>query len=213
MLRINAEDVLNIHRMGEDKGWRDYTWYDAFQLRGDYTNQITNRHQLKSGFKATLNKMHLDYGRHRWSDHRIDQPPEYWTERNVSYLEVGAYIQDKIEFEGMVMNIGVRMDGFKSFEGAFTDPWSYYYTKGVNYDSLYYAPSKVPPMKVVVSPRLGVSHPITDNAKLFFNYGYFFQRATVEDLYTDIREQTSSLEMMGNARYEFPQNHFLRTGC
>ena len=197
------KDVLNIHRMGEDKGWRDYTWYDAFQLRGDYTNQVTNRHELKTGFKATLNNMNLDYGRHRWSDHRIDLPPEYWTERDVSYLEAGAYIQDKIEFEGMIMNIGVRLDGFKSFEGAFTDPWSYYYTKGVNYDSLYYAPSKIPQMKVVVSPRLGVSHPVTDNAKLFFNYGYFFQRATVEDLYTDIREQTSSLEMMGNPNLNF----------
>ncbi len=197
------KDVLNIHRMGEDKGWRDYTWYEAYQLRGDYTNQITKRHQIKSGFRGALNKMYLDYGRHRWDDDHVNLPHEAWTSRNLSYLELGAYVQDKIEFEGMIMNIGVRLDGFKSNEKAFTDPWSAYYMKGLNYDSLYSAPGEVPPLKLVLSPRLGVSHPITENAKLFFNYGYFYQRGTVEDLYTDIRDRTSSLERMGNPSLDF----------
>ena len=197
------KDVLNIHRLGEDKGWRDYTWYETVQMRADYTNQITNRHQIKTGIKGTLNKMYLDYGRHRWSDSHINEPHEYWTSRDISYLELGGYVQDKIEFEGMIMNIGLRFDSFRSNEQAFTDPWSYFYSKGVNYDSLYFADAEIPDMKFVLSPRLGVSHPITENAKLFFNYGYFYQRATIDNLYGDIRKLTSSLDQMGNPSLDF----------
>jgi len=197
------KDVLDVHRLGEDKGWRDYTWYETFQLKGDYTNQLNTNHLLKTGFKSSLNKMYLDYGRHRWDDSHIDLPAEDWTKRSISYLEVAGYLQDKIEFGGMIMNIGVRIDGFKSFVPAFTDPWSYYYQKGVNFDSLYNAPSDVPEMKIVLSPRLGVSHPITENAKLYFNYGYFYQRGTIQDLYTDIRKISSSLDRMGNPNLDF----------
>ena len=34
-----------------------------------------------------------------------------------------------------------------------------------------------------MSPRLGVSHPITVESKLFFNYGRFTQVPTSDDLY------------------------------
>jgi len=197
------KDVLAVHRLGEDKGWRDYTWYETFTLRGDYTNQVTTNHLIKAGFKSSLNKMFLDYGRHRWSDNHINEPPEYWTKRSVSYLEFAGYVQDKIEFAGMIMNVGLRLDGLKSYVPAFTNPWSYYYQDGVNYDSLYYAESEIPSTKIVLSPRLGVAHPITENAKLFFNYGYFYQRGTVENLYTDVRKYSSSLELMSNPNLRF----------
>jgi outer membrane receptor protein involved in Fe transport len=101
------------------------------------------------------------------------------------------------------MNIGLRLDAFQSEVEAFTDPWSAYYQKGKNFDSLYYAPGQLPEMKYVFSPRLGVSHPITEDAKLFFNYGYFFQRGNVENLYTDIRNFSSGLDKMGNSNLEF----------
>ena len=197
------KDVLDVHRLGEDKGWRDYTWYETFQFKGDYTNQINNNHLIKTGFKTALNKMYLDYGRHRYDDSHVNLPAEDWTKRDISYLEIGSYIQDKIEFGGMIMNIGLRIDGFKSYVPAFTDPWSYFYQSGVNFDSLYDAPSDIPEMKVVISPRLGVSHPITENAKLFFNYGYFYQRGSVQDLYSDIRKISSSLDRMGNPNLNF----------
>lgn len=197
------KDVLDIHRLGEDKGWRDYTWYETFQAKGDYTNQITTNHLLKTGFKTSLNKMYLNYGRHRWDDGHINLPAEDWTLRNVSFLELSGYVQDKIEFGGMIMNIGFRVDAFKSYVDEFTDPWSAYYQKGKNFDSLYYAPGQLPDMKYVFSPRLGVSHPITENAKLFFNYGYFFQRGNVENLFTDIRTISSSLDRMGNPNLDF----------
>ena len=197
------KDVLEVDRLGEDKGWRDYTWYESFKLKGDYTNQVTTNHMLKGGLNATLNKMYLNYGRHRWDDSHVELPAEDWTERSISYLEFAGYLQDKIEFGGMIMNIGVRLDGFKSFVPSFTDPWSYYYQKGVNFDSLYSAPSETPGTKIVISPRLGVSHPITENAKLFFNYGYFYQRGTILDLFTDIRQVSSSLGQMGNPNLAF----------
>ncbi len=197
------KDVLSVDRLGEDKGWRDYSWYESFELKGDYTNQLNTHHLFKTGANATINKMYLNYGRHRWDDSHIDKPAEYWTERSISYLKFAAYLQDKIEFAGMIMNVGVRMDGFKSYVPAFTDPWSYFYQNGVNFDSLYAAPTEIPGTKIVFSPRLGVSHPITENAKLFFNYGYFYQTGSVENLFTDIRDISGPLRRMGNPNLAF----------
>ena len=190
------KDQLNLHRLSEDYGYRDYSWYEAYMVRTDYTNQINTAHQLKLGIGGTLNKMYLAYGRDRWTNwpkYRFD----WWTSRPVKYLEGYFYAQDKLEFEGMIMNVGLRLDAFDPNEQTFSETWSHYYTK-INYDSLYYAPTEDPKVKWVLSPRLGISHPISDNSKLFFNYGYFFQRADVGKLYQDIRRPTTIFRQMSN---------------
>ncbi|NVM57422.1 MAG: TonB-dependent receptor, partial [Desulfobacterales bacterium] len=156
------KDQLAWHRLGEDKGYRDYSWYETYRLRADYTNQVTLNHQLKAGFGGTSNIMYLDYGRDRWQSPypEPDKRWENWTKRTVGYLESYAYAQDKIEFEGMIVNVGLRADVFGSQEPVFTDPWSDYYkstkvtsiadstkTVSINYDSLYYAPTEDPKLK------------------------------------------------------------------
>jgi len=199
------KDVQNYHRLSEDKGQRDYSWYETFQMRGDYTNQITGSHQIKAGFKGILDKMHLHYGIDMW-DQAMKNRFSQWTSRDVNYAELSAYVQDKIEFEGMVMNAGLRLDAFDPNSYTFIDPWSRYYGNKVNYDSLLFAPHADANMKLALSPRVGVSHPISDNSKLFFNYGYFYQRGSVESLYKDLQQRTSRLNQMGN-----PELNYLKT--
>jgi len=196
------KDLVSLHRLSEDKGWRDYSWYEAFDLRGDYTNQINTNHQLKAGLRASANNMNLKYGRDRW-DKGGSRRMEQWTDRSVTYYEMSAYVQDKIEFEGMIMNLGLRADAFDPNEPAFSDPWSRYYGKEVNYDSLYYAPTTDAKTKWALSPRVGISHPISDNSKLFFNYGYFYQRGSVANLFTDVQQPRSNLDVMSNSELNY----------
>jgi outer membrane receptor protein involved in Fe transport len=49
-----------------------------------------------------------------------------------------------------------------------------------------------------LSPRLGISHPITENAKLFFNYGHFKQIPQYETLFRVDRTSDNSMSAFGN---------------
>lgn len=94
-------------------------------------------------------------------------------------ITLAAYIQDKAEYDLLIINGGVRFDYFKA---------NAYYPYDLR------NPSKNPLFphsgmlreatpKFQVSPRLGVSFPITDKGILHFSYGHFFQIPTFESLY------------------------------
>jgi|GEM_PF-918079 len=104
--------------------------------------------------------------------------------------QFGAYAQDKMEFEGMVINVGVRADAFfhngqyrpEPFWTAVpTNRWMMdseagYYRQSQNpYPSNpqsfpLYSPSPL----FQISPRFGISHPITDRSAIHFSVGRFF---------------------------------------
>ena len=45
--------------------------------------------------------------------------------------------------------------------------------------------------QVMVSPRLGVAFPVSEYAKLFFNYGHFYSMPQPEDLFLVRHDPTS----------------------
>ena len=58
--------------------------------------------------------------------------------------------------------------------------------------------------RVQVSPRVGISYPITDRGAIYFSYGFFFQKATFEHLYLNPEFEIdtgggSLATIMGNA--------------
>ena len=53
-------------------------------------------------------------------------------------------------------------------------------------------------MQWTVSPRLGISHPISENAKLFFNYGWFRQLPQYETVFRVGRNQLTQMQSYGN---------------
>jgi len=67
-------------------------------------------------------------------------------------------------------------------------------------------PNKV---QAYVSPRLGVSFPITEKSKLYFNYGHFYQRPAVSFMYNmvinpgGVTVPTPNLTMGKTISYEF----------
>jgi hypothetical protein len=124
-------------------------------------------------------------------------------------LEISAYIQDKIELESMIINLGFRVDYF-STDGLVlndpTDPDIYRPRRPENVAltlderrAIWYTD---PEPNIQFSPRLGVAFPITDQGVMHFSYGHFFQLPNFELLYVNpeykLGQGTGNLDVVGN---------------
>ncbi len=49
-----------------------------------------------------------------------------------------------------------------------------------------------------LSPRLGISHPVTENSKLFFNYGHFKQMPSYQTLFQVARADDQTMKQFGD---------------
>ncbi len=87
--------------------------------------------------------------------------------------EFAGYVQDKMEFKEFVINAGVRMDVY--------DPNT---TTAVNFRELDNTTFKKTTMKSKISPRLSFAYSVTDESKIFFSYGHFFQFPPYSNIYT-----------------------------
>lgn len=94
-----------------------------------------------------------------------------------------AYIQDRIEFEDIILNIGLRYDYIDVDHKEFIDP-----TKPdvaipnattINRDAFQDVPSFSS-----LSPRLGFSFPVTDNTVFHAQFGKFVQQSRLNDIYS-----------------------------
>lgn len=122
---------------------------------------------------------------------------------------ISGYIQDKIEYENLIINVGVRFDYFDPntrVPADLEDPDILFPTKQENqYRDLnnngqqdagepdvtlaerqeYWYKDASP--KYQLSPRLGVAFPINNDGVVYFSYGYFFQMPSYNYLYTNSR--------------------------
>jgi hypothetical protein len=128
-------------------------------------------------------------------------------------LEMAFYLQDKIELQDLVMNLGIRFDYFDSNGKVLADPRDpdVYHPYRIGLDdsieerlSYWY---EDPTPKVQVSPRIGIGYPISESGVLHFAYGHFFQRPRYEYLYSnpefEIKRQGAGLHtIIGNADLE-----------
>ncbi len=97
-------------------------------------------------------------------------------------LQAAYYLQDRMEWEGMIVNLGLRLDYWylgKSYEklldnGAYEDVD---FVKDLGY-------SKSDLHQLMLSPRLGVSHPISERDVLRFAYNYQNQLPPMAYIFT-----------------------------
>lgn len=151
----------------------------SYQIKGDYTNQLTQAHNIKSGFTFKLNDFNYETysavaGARENMVNVFDGNP----------YEGNVYVQDKIEFSGMIVNIGIRGDFFNQNRNApknMFDPLAFQLaTPGHDPGELLGIPgtpeTERTQLQIAIAPRLGISHPISENAVLHFVYGHFYQR-------------------------------------
>ncbi|MFQ5500251.1 MAG: TonB-dependent receptor plug domain-containing protein, partial [Candidatus Zixiibacteriota bacterium] len=102
-------------------------------------------------------------------------------------INFAGYIQDRFEWRGMIINAGVRLDYFDYKANRIKNP-----AKPLDPDTLNDANAFTLELDTDledsekftrVSPRLGVAFPVSDVTQLRLNYGKFFQRPDLANLY------------------------------
>jgi len=172
---VGDDAAIGAHCAGQFDTSTSATWNAKF----DFTSQINSFNEIKFGLLYNFDNLNTYYERNRW-----ESPGEEWAVSwKANPIRGGAYIQDKIEFEGVIANVGVRADYFNpNIDWFDVNPYSDFFslTGKANLDQ---APKKSAKGQLKLSPRLGISHPISENAKLYFNYGDFYSLPTSYDMY------------------------------
>lgn len=173
-----------------EKSW---TYLGKFDL----TSQVNKKHLIKGGLEARLYRMDsrnftILYDRNFYKKPTVlDEGTEYHDQYEVYPRQISAYLQDKIEYDDMIINAGLRYDYFFS-----------------DFD---YAPNILQPdgnktqadPKHMLAPRLGVSYPITEKGIIHFSYGHFFQMPSLRYLYSnpdfELPTDVGAVATFGNA--------------
>ncbi len=163
-------------------------------VKFDLTWQANHNHSFKLGLMGITHNVN-----HKWQTIRnkydgqsnIDfllYKPEVFGDStvyadiyNVKPKEAAAYLQDKMEFENMVINFGLRYDYF--------DPASYYPSDSRNPANQLVLPDSMmseqvsAPVIDQISPRVGFAYQLGNQAVLHFSYGHFFQMPPLYSMY------------------------------
>ncbi len=174
---VNWRDVTGEYRMESCNLRFNETYSRKWEMRAAVTSQVNRYNQIKSGFEVYRANVFQYY-------EAIDPSVNGGSlDESEGQPWVGAlYARNKLEYRGFVADLGLRLDGivhskYPVLNGAPGDPDSPYsqYLLAGNTDSLW---QKIPLERVSqfrLSPRLGISHPISSVAKIFFNYGHMYQ--------------------------------------
>ncbi len=160
---------------------RDSSKVAAYTLKADLNSQLDEVNNLQAGVEFVYTDNDVNYA--------------YYDPILISYntqsawhtfpVRGAAYVQDKLEFEGMVANLGLRLDysNPNSTWYEYTDLYTKAFSSALadQMDALLQK-KKVSPI-VELSPRLGIAFPISENSKIFFNYGVFRSLPRPENLY------------------------------
>lgn len=133
-------------------------------LKFDLQWQATDIHELKFGWQ--FKKHWIRY----WNIYDPKRNFPYINNYRTSPFEFATYLQDKIEYPYLIINLGLRFD---------------YLNANVEFRKNPLDPNSIVKVKprYQLSPRVGIAHPISERTKLHFSYGHFFQNPDFEFLF------------------------------
>ena len=184
----------NAYYTGGTENWHFNHTSTTWTGKLDLTAQVSSVHQIKAGAEVKLN--HLQYNDYEIlvsaATNEVPTMPspgafDYSLYDNHPY-QIAVYAQDKIEMEYLVVNVGVRWDYFQPDGQVLLNP-----NNIAALDSL--APPFPPgyfrkaSVKQQVSPRIGLSYPISDRGAVHLSYGHFFQIPAYDYLYKNPNER------------------------
>lgn len=174
--------------------YEDIRSYDN-TIKVDFTSQVTTNHQLRAGAEIVLRNIQLT--------RNSSNEENYWLDvdfpiRREAYTynpyDIGVYAQDRMEFGGLIVNLGLRLDGFNRDIAQFRNWFDAYHTDSTTTPggTTSYTTQKLATLQGEklgtdwnLSPRIGVSHPISDDAAMYFSFSRATQLQPYSTLYAN----------------------------
>lgn len=173
-------------------------------LDASFTSQVTHSHLLLAGAQVNLYDINVA-NRRSLSTPGAEQYEAYAAKP----FEWAVYAQDKMEFEGMIANIGLRFDYYDQRVDYYTDPFFPYRSfdsTGLPVYNQDIAPTAKTPAILRLQPRIGISFPVSVSTVFHMNYGSFLQRPAFErTIYSRVARSNMNTIRLGNPQLK-PQD-------
>ncbi len=173
------------YRFGQPGFYYEELKRNAVQLKADFTSQVTFNHQLKGGFLYRYHTVE-DFQQRTQVVKTYDRNfPFEQTSYKLHPKEYAVYVQDRIEYQGIIINAGLRLDGFNTGAEQFTDFFNVSRTDTLPNGALQRTQlrSASVPTEWFLGPRIGISHPISATAAMHYSWGRFFAPPPFSALY------------------------------
>ncbi|MBM4160361.1 MAG: TonB-dependent receptor [Ignavibacteria bacterium] len=205
---------------GNENIWRD-DLTKTFAFKGDLTSQVHPAHLIKTGMEIRYNDIsYIDIqdggvklSRYGQGIDSIPPPgpfPEFGQNRWVFQVKptvAAVYLQDKFELEYLIVNAGLRLDGFALGSTVMQRDWQRTWERATGLKAGW------KPVIYKFSPRFGISFPISEYTVVFFSYGHFNQLPELQFYYRDPYSGgftgNPSLDYEQTILYEFGFTHQL----
>jgi len=206
---------------GDDYRWQD-NYSEILSLGGAYATRRWKGHSMEAGLRNDWQNVQYVTIQYPWDydPDGLGSSHDLW---HVYPAQGNVYAQDLIEYEGFAANVGLRLDYWfpgEQLEKAVADTSNHNITQTTR-DNFYDDTQSVfgRRVKTHLSPRIQVSHPITEKDNFFFNYGQFTQYPPYYYVYSKLTSVSSeSFPILGNAnlnpeisvQYEVGARHTFR---
>ncbi len=190
-----------------------------FGVKGDFNKQIGFDHTVKAGFDFERHTLryyeNLDptnvagysednINRYGFTEAAVESDNENFKNNTKNPFNLGLYLKDRFDWEGLIIDAGVRFDYFDYQALRIKDPVNPLDPgRATDVDSLDRSDLEDSKVFTRLSPRLGISFPVSDKTQFHVNYGKFYQRPDLVRLYVGYDFMAARLVQPGSY-YPFP---------
>jgi hypothetical protein len=187
--------------LGGTYGYSEDNFAKDLTFRANLTSQVDRYNQVDAGFQYSYYEIKKRENRDmpdrldKWRWHVYPQSIAFWA-------------NDKVEFKGLILNAGIRADVRIPDEWLDwkSDPYNPIWRGDMPADTNLAGPKYQPSAKIVLAPRLSISHPIGETAKIFFNWGHYYQEQPFERLYLFYRRDALQQVSYGDPELPFKKS-------
>lgn len=192
-----SANFLNVGTYKDETVWH-FHGVDQFVLESRLYRQFGN-HELKAGAelkkevlsKKDIRSLEQPYtGRPDGGDYpTIGELRDFYEYKPLSGT---FYFRDNLEYGSMIASLGFRYDYFIQTTGLEDVAKNDDLGSGIIYGD-----------RNKFSPRIGFSYPISDKAKIHFNYGHFYQLPSYSYMYDRNTTAASANDVVGNYNLDY----------
>ncbi|HUI11318.1 MAG TPA: carboxypeptidase regulatory-like domain-containing protein [Bacteroidota bacterium] len=146
-------------------------------VRADLTSQVDFHHQIKAGFNFKFNDVSQINRNTMLGADQMDTRSRLIVDNWEFFpTEMSVYASDRMEFGGLVINLGLRGDRWDPRAKDYANPFNPFTPDTIMIDgqlrraNVIVRQANYLDPQYFVSPRIGVSHPISETAALFYSY-------------------------------------------